>query len=103
MSSKSRVSVAVAFIAMGILLLLAAPAARAGVLYWDHPADGCWDTDSYWATDDCGNGKTGWLPGDDANFYVASGGTGSTITIVDPVNVNSVTFTGSGYAVTGGR
>ncbi len=106
MSSKGMVSVAVVFMTMGGVLFLATPAARASVLYWYYTDGGCWETDINWTTDTSGNGATTWTPGDDANFYVPSSDpAGSTITIsnsVSPVTVGNITFTGSGYTVSGG-
>ncbi len=99
MSSKGMVSVAVVFMTLGAVLFLAAPAARASVLYWDTSASGCWDTDSDWAIDTSGDGATTWAPGDDANFYADSSGT---VTISNTASVGNITFTGSGYIVTGG-
>ena len=102
MSSKGIVSVAVAFIAVGILSLLAAPVAQADVLYWDTPADGYRDSGTSWFADNLGNGATAWVPGNDANFYADSSPT-SAITVVNPVSVGAITFTGSGYTVTATR
>ena len=108
MKSHSTVAVVV-----GVVSFLAAPAAWASVLYWDttplttgsvSPGNGCWDTDNYWAADTSGNGATTWVAGSDANFYADSSPT-STVTIastVSPVSVGNITFTGSGYTVTGG-
>ena len=85
---------------MAILGVLATPVAQADVLYWDTPADGYWDSGTSWFANDLGNGPTAWLPGYDANFYVNSSPT-STITVVNPVSVGAITFTGMGYTVNG--
>ncbi len=107
MGSRRPVAVVVG-LAFLLSLALSASAARASVLYWDanstlgiQPGNGCWDTDGYWAAATTGIGRGGWQSGFDANFYAPSSPT-STITIASSVSVGNITFTGSGYTVTGG-
>ena len=101
---------AVVAVVIGLVFILATPAARADVFWTTDPAntsgiqpgDGCWDTDNYWATDSSGNGATMWVGGFNANFYADSNPT-STVTITNSVSAGSVvSFNGSGYTVTGG-
>ena len=101
MSRRGFSSVATIVVISALALLLAARAATADVLYWDTAQSGVWDTDNYWATDNLGNGVTTWADSSDANFYADSTSVPSTITVLNPVNVNSITFTGGGYTVNG--
>ena len=98
MSSKGMVSVAIVFITMGAVLFLATPAARAGAPYWQI-GNGCWDTDSDWGNDSqwqrcschrCPTTTPTSMP------------TAAAVTISNTVGAGNVTFTGSGYTVTGG-
>ena len=93
------VSVAVVFITLGVVFLLATPGAQASVLYWDNSGNGCWDTDSYWAIDTSGTSPGAWAPGDDANFYTASSGT---VSISNSAAVGNIVFNAAGYVVSGG-
>lgn len=79
-------------------------------LYWDtdnasnlQSGDGTWSTTvANWSTNSNGTGtRVPWTDGADAVFPSATTST-STITVGGNVNVHSVTFTGTGYAVTGG-
>ena len=53
-----------------------------------------------WANDTSGAGVRPWVPGDDANFYANS--VRVHVTISNTASVGNITFTGSGYTVTGG-
>ncbi len=96
---KSHRPVAVVAVIVGLVFLLATPAAPASVLYWQTSGSGYWDTDNDWGTAANGTGTLSWANSDDAYFYQTSTGT---VSIYGSPIVANVTFNAAGYVVTGG-
>jgi fibronectin-binding autotransporter adhesin len=91
-----------------LALVVPGGAARAATLYWSGgtgaaAGNGTWSTGTtlpnYWADATSGGANVAWTDGNDADFY-ASGA--SVVTVSGSVAPNSMTFTGTGYALTGG-